>query len=89
MEEKGYTLPEYAFIVECDGVKSEESPQLDVMGWIHRKVVFDKSKKIATNLKYIIEFPDRSTINGTVNENGFIDLDEIKYKYHKNLCFCC
>ena len=88
MEEKGYTLPEYAFIVECDGVKSEESPQLDVMGWIHRKVVFDKSKKIATNLKYIIEFPDRSTINGTVNKNGFIDLDEIKYKYYKIRIIC-
>ena len=88
IEEKGYALPEYAFIVECDGVKSEESPQLDVMGWIHRKVVFDKSKKIATNLKYIIEFPDRSTINGTVNKNGFIDLDEIKYKYYKIRIIC-
>ena len=29
-EEKGYTLPEYAFTVECDGVESEESGQLDV-----------------------------------------------------------
>ena len=34
IEEKGYTLPEYAFTVECDGVESEESGQLDVMGWI-------------------------------------------------------
>ena len=30
MEEKGYTLPEYAFTVESSGVKSEESGQLDV-----------------------------------------------------------
>ena len=30
MEEKGYTLPEYAFTVDCDGVESEESGQLDV-----------------------------------------------------------
>ena len=30
MEENGYTLPEYAFTVECDGTKSEESGQLDV-----------------------------------------------------------
>ena len=30
MEEKGYTLPEYAFTVECDGVESEESGQLDI-----------------------------------------------------------
>ena len=34
MEEKGYTLPEYAFAVECDGEKSTESGQLDVRGWV-------------------------------------------------------
>ena len=33
-EEKGYTLPEYAFTVECDGVESDESGQLDVRDWI-------------------------------------------------------
>ena len=32
LEEKGYTLPEYAFTVESSGVKSEESGQLDVRG---------------------------------------------------------
>ena len=32
LEEKGYTLPEYAFTVECDGMESEESGQLDVSG---------------------------------------------------------
>ena len=30
LEEKGYTLPEYAFTAECDGIESEESGQLDV-----------------------------------------------------------
>ena len=30
LEEKGYTLPEYAFTVECDGIESKESGQLDV-----------------------------------------------------------
>ena len=38
MKEKGYTLPEYAFIVECDGIVSEESGQLDVMGWIESSI---------------------------------------------------
>ena len=40
MEEKGYTLPEYAFSVECDGVKSAESGQLDVRGFFERKVCY-------------------------------------------------
>ena len=34
LEEKDYTLPEYTFTVECNGVKSKESGQLDVRGWI-------------------------------------------------------
>ena len=45
MEEKGYTLPEYAFTVECDGEKSEESPQLDIKDEIEITVSnFEKLK---------------------------------------------
>lgn len=45
MEEKGYTLPEYAFTIECDGEKSEESPQLDIKDEIEITVSnFDKLK---------------------------------------------
>lgn len=45
MGEKGYTLPEYAFAVECDGVESEESPQLDIKDEIEITVSnFEKLK---------------------------------------------
>ena len=40
MEEKGYTLPEYAFTVECGGEKSAESGQLDVRGFMKVRLVF-------------------------------------------------
>ena len=44
-EEKGYTLPEYAFTVECDGVESEESGQLDIKDEIEITVSnFEKLK---------------------------------------------
>ena len=44
-EEKGHTLPEYAFTVECDGVESEESPQLDIKDEIEITVSnFEKLK---------------------------------------------
>ena len=33
LEEKGYTLPEYAFVVECGGATSGESGVLEVRGW--------------------------------------------------------
>ena len=38
MEEKGYTLPEYAFRIKCDGVESDESGQLDVKDEIKIKI---------------------------------------------------
>ena len=45
MEEKGYTLPEYAFTIECDGEKSTESGQLDIKDEIEISVSnFEKLK---------------------------------------------
>ena len=53
LEEKGYTLPEYAFTVECDGAESEESGQLDVRGWI--KVKFSSQEyKLLKNCKFYL-----------------------------------
>ena len=51
MEEKGYTLPEYAFTVECDGVESEESAQLDIKDEIKIKIPnYEKLKGKALKL---------------------------------------
>ena len=44
-KEKGYTLPEYAFTIECDGEKSTESGQLDIKDEIEITVSnFEKLK---------------------------------------------
>ena len=44
-EEKGYTLPEYAFTIECGGEKSAESGQLDIKDEIEITVSnFEKLK---------------------------------------------
>ena len=37
LAEKGYTLPEYAFTVECGGATSGESGVLEVRGWVDIK----------------------------------------------------
>ena len=79
MEEKGYTLPEYAFTVECDGVESEEGGQLDVMGWIKTQFKDKKTGKPIANRKYTVYLLDGSTIKGSTAENGFVDLKELKY----------
>ena len=52
MEEKGYTLPEYAFTVECDGVESEESGQLDVRDWISFSFSEEDKVFLKNNLFY-------------------------------------
>lgn len=52
LEEKGYTLPEYAFTVECDGVKSEESGQLDVRDWISFSFSEEDKVFLKNNLFY-------------------------------------
>jgi len=54
LQEKGYTLPEYAFTVECNGAESEESRQLDVRGWIKTQFKDEITGEILTNKKYII-----------------------------------
>ena len=78
MEEKGYTLPEYAFTVESSGVNSEESGQLDVMGWIKTQFKDEITGEILTNKKYIIYLLDGSTISGKTNSNGYIELKDLK-----------
>ncbi|ERJ93241.1 SpaA isopeptide-forming pilin-related protein [Treponema lecithinolyticum] len=78
-KEKGYTLPEYAFTVECDGEKSAESGQLDVRGWIKTKFTDKRTGKPLANKKYTVYLLDGSTIKGSTDENGFVDLKELKY----------
>ena len=78
MEEKGYTLPEYAFSVECDGVESDESGQLDVMGWIKTQFKDKKSGKPISNHKYTIYLLDGSTKKGITNSDGFVDEKDLK-----------
>jgi hypothetical protein len=38
LKEKGYTLPEYHFVAEYKGVESEQSPVLEVKGWVKIKL---------------------------------------------------
>ena len=82
MEEKGYTLPEYAFTAESSGVKSEESGQLDVMGWIRTQFINKYNKKPLRNMNYEIRASNGSLIKGKTDKNGFIELGNLKfYKY--------
>ena len=78
MEEKGYTLPEYAFSVECDGVKSAESGQLDVRGWIKAQLKDKETGKLIINEKYTIYLTDGTEINGTTDDEGYVEQTDLK-----------
>ena len=79
LEENGYTLPEYAFTVECDGMESEESGQLDVRGWIKRQLKDKQSGRPLKNLKYKILTTDNKILfTGVTDENGFLEWKNIK-----------
>ena len=75
MEEKGYTLPEYAFTVECDGVESEESGQLDVYADFIAKLTF-KGRPMK-NYPYVLKLADGSYKTGETNDDGYIIENEI------------
>ncbi len=80
LEEKGYTLPEYAFTVECDGTESKESGQLDVRGWIKTQLINKRTGEIMKNKDYKLKDE-----NNNIIESGKTDL--AGYIYVKNLKF--
>ena len=81
LEEKGYTLPEYAFTVECDGIESEESGQLDVMGWIRTRILDKKNKRPVKNMPYKIYYDDGTKETGTTDGEGYLIKYNLRKKY--------
>ena len=79
MEEKGYTLPEYAFTVECDGVESDESPQLDVRGWIKFQLKETESDRIFSNVPVRILKEDGTIIKCKSDGNGYVYLKDLLF----------
>ena len=73
-KEKGYTLPEYAFTVECGGGKSTESGQLDVKNWVKLMglplgkqllIVYECGKQDIYNItstEMVIEYKEKGNI---------------------------
>lgn len=72
LEEKGYTLPEYAFNVECDGVESDESGQLDVKDCIEI-TINDYEKLKGKSLKLI--WKDKSSKTVTIDSKKLVVKD--------------
>jgi len=80
--EKGYTLPEYAFTVECDGVESEESEQLDVRGQA-KVYIIDKVSREKLSNKIVHIFKNAKEIyTGKTDNNGFFYIKDVDIGYY-------
>ena len=81
-KEKGYTLPEYAFTVECDGVESEESEQLDVRGQA-KVYIIDKVSREKLSNKIVHIFKNAKEIyTGKTDNNGFFYIKDVDIGYY-------
>ena len=75
LEEKGYTLPEYAFTVECGGATSGESGVLEVYAKFISRLTL--GGKVLRNKPCKILFADGSEKSIITNDDGYIILDEV------------
>ena len=77
LAEKGYTLPEYAFVVECGGATSGESGVLEVRGGLRVLVKTSKTGAVLRNTR--ISLIKNDTVYKTVctDSNGYFELLDI------------
>ena len=75
LAEKGYTLPEYAFVVECAGVTSGESGVLEIYADFIAKL--SMNGKLLRNYPYILKLEDGSCRKGQTNSDGYIIENEL------------
>ena len=78
LEEKGYTLPEYAFTVECDGAESEESGQLDVKSGIRFLLQNRRNGKLLKKIPYLILKNKEVIYKGRTDENGYAEVLDLE-----------
>ncbi|MBE6361589.1 MAG: carboxypeptidase-like regulatory domain-containing protein [Treponema bryantii] len=77
MDEKGYTLPEYAFTIEYNGLESDKSGQLDVSGGLKVQLKDKKTNELLKNVKISLKQNDSIYKTLTTDENGYFELMEI------------
>jgi len=85
-EEKGYTLPEYVFIIETKSgpeVESGESPLLEVVDWIEIKAIDNESGEPLANEEYYLVMPDGSLRQGKLDKDGYAKEEDLPpgYRY--------
>ena len=79
LAEKGYTLPEYTFVVECGGATSGESGVLEVRGWIKTQFKDKMTGAPIANRGYTIYLSDGSRIKGDSDKYGNVEIRNLRH----------
>jgi phosphoribosylformylglycinamidine (FGAM) synthase PurS component len=79
MAEKGYTLPEYHFVAEYDGVENEESSILLVYGWGNTLLSDKNIGEPIKNRDFVLLTPEGEYISGTTGSDGLAKVDKVKF----------
>jgi hypothetical protein len=77
LKEKGYTLPEYHFVAEYDGVESEQGPVMEVKGWAELVLKHYQTKEPLANRKYTIFLGNGEKVEGITDEKGNVNKTEM------------
>jgi hypothetical protein len=72
LKEKGYTLPEYHFVADYNGVESEPGLMLEVRGWVKHIIKKKETGEIMANQKYTLFLPDKSKREGVTDGEGAV-----------------
>ena len=74
LEEKGYTLPEYAFVVECGGATSGESGVLEVRGGLRVVLKNQETHEILGNKRISLWREDEKILETRTDSEGYFEV---------------
>jgi phage protein D len=79
IEKYGYTVPEYFFVAEYDGVESGDSGQLNVGAFVYCRLYDDETNDILGNTDCILHLPDGSKKSCASDAEGFIRMEKLPH----------
>ena len=74
LAEKGYTLPEYAFVVECGGATSGESGVLEVRGGLRVVLKNQETHEILGNKRISLWREDEKILETRTDSEGYFEV---------------
>jgi hypothetical protein len=77
-EEKGYTKPEYVFVIESKELEiKEESPVLEFKDWLEIELIDEETGDPIKEKEYILKLADGKERKGKTDKDGYFFEDNI------------